>query len=234
MVTEPNVPLREVAKRLAQIRRLPNGKTAVPELLGLLKLGELKAGFEFPGTSVLWISIPTSYWTAVSTGKFGSLRYVAGDRKKTGTYEVEISDFVDEYIQAVSRRIEGTTPGSITAFLNEMKKALSASQHAYEVAITAEDWANYLERHQIREPAVQKKSSGGRHPKTSWHHLTPIIAAYMMTLDNRPSESRDHESIAKMILQFGKEEDILDLPASDTLSDVISKIFARAKQLSNS
>jgi hypothetical protein len=196
-------------------------------------VGELKAGFEFPGTSVLWISIPTSYWTGISTSKFGSLRYVAHDKKKTGTYQVQISDFVDEYIQAVSQCIEGATSGSTTALLDEMKRALLASRQPYEVAITAEEWRTYLERHQIREPAVQKRSSGGRGPKTSWHHLTSIIAAYMMTLDDRPKESRDHDSIAKMILQLAEEEEILDLPKPDTLADVISKIFSRVKELSN-
>ena len=73
---------------------------------------------------MLWISIPTSYWTGVSTGKFGSLRYVAGDKKKTGTYEVWISDFVDEYIQVVSQRIEGTTSGSTTAILNGIEESV--------------------------------------------------------------------------------------------------------------
>jgi hypothetical protein len=231
MIAEPNLPLREVAKRLAQIRGLPKGKTAVSALLGLLKTGELKAGFEFPGTSVLWISIPTSYWTAVSSNMFRSLQYVAGDKRRTGTYEVRISEFADEYMQAVSQQMAETTS---TSMLNEFKKALSAAQQRYEVGITAQEWMNYLERHQIREPAVQKRSSGGRHPKTSWHHLTPIIAAYMMTLDKRPSESLDHDSIAKMILQLAKEEDIPDLPAPDTLSDVIAKIFSRVKRLSNS
>src|SRR5271165_2703113 len=61
------------------------GKPAVSKLLGLLKTGELKAGFEFPGTKVCWIPIPTSYWTGVSSHKFGSLRYIEHDKRKTGT-----------------------------------------------------------------------------------------------------------------------------------------------------
>jgi hypothetical protein len=234
MMAEPNLSLREVAKRLAQIRRLPKGKIAVPQLLGLLKAGELKAGYEFPGTRVLWIPIPMSYWTAVSREKFGSLRHVAGDKKRTGTYKVRISDFVDEYVRAISQRIEGATSGSITALLDEMKKALSASQEAYEVAITAEEWTTYLKRHQILEPVAQQRSPAGRRELPSWSHLVPLIAAYMMTLDKRPHESHDHDSIAEMILQLANKAGRISerLPAKDTLADVISKIFAKARELS--
>jgi hypothetical protein len=160
---------------------------------------------------------------------FRSLQYVAGDKRRTGTYEVRISEFADEYIQAASQQMAEMTSASM---LNEFKKALSAAQQRYEVGIVAQEWMNYLERHEIREPAVQKRPSAGRHPKTSWHHLAPIIAAYMMTLDKRPGDSRDHDSLAKMILQLAKEEGIADLPAPDTLADVISKTFAKARELS--
>jgi len=231
MTAEPPLTLREVARRLGQVGCPQPGKPAVSKLLGLLKTGELKAGFEFPGTKVCWIPIPTSYWTGVSSHKFGSLRYIEHDKRKTGTYEVRISDFVDEYMQVVSQQVLGTASDSTAALRDELKKALFAAQKAYEVGITAEGWANYLERHQISVSEVSQKSSAGRREKTSWSHLTPIIAAHMMTLDKRPDETRDHLYIATRILEIAKKEGIRDLPVAETLRDIISKVFARADDL---
>jgi hypothetical protein len=204
----------------------------VPELLRLLKGGELKAGFEFPGTKVFWIPIPTSYWTGVSSHKFGSLQHVQGDKHKKGTYEVRICDFVEEYIQVVSQQLQGMASDSTATVYGELRKALSAAQKPYEVAVTGEEWAKYLERHQISDYEVPQKSPAGRREKTSWSHLAPIIAAYMMTLDKRPGQSRDQQSIAANVLELARKDGILDLPAVDTVRDAIAKAFVRAEQLS--
>jgi hypothetical protein len=232
MTNEPPLTLREVALQLAKILRLSRRKSAVPRLLGLLKVGELKAGFEFPGTRVYWIPIPTSYWTGISSHKFGTLRSVAGDNFKIGTYQVWISDFVDEYIQVVSQEIFGVTPGSNNAVLDELKKALSAAQQPYEVGITNEEWTKYLARNQIPDPALQQSLSSGRPEKTSWHHLVPIIAAYMMTLDKSPQEPRNHLHIGAKVHELASKDGIPDLPSVDTIRDIISKVFTRAKELS--
>jgi hypothetical protein len=233
MTAEPPLPLRKVAQQLGQIKQ-PAGKPAVSELLGLLKSGELMAGFEFPGTKVCWIPIPTSYWTGISSHKFGSLRYLQHDKHKTGTYEVQISDFVDEYLQVVRHQFQGKgSDAAITMLYDEFRKALTAAPRPYEVGITNEEWTKYLKRHPIPASAMQqKRSASGRHPKTSWHHLAPIIGAYLMTLDNRPSGSRDHYSIAASVLEVASKEGIADLPAVETLRDLISKAFAKAGELS--
>lgn len=84
----------------------------------------------------------------------------------------------------------------------------------------------------IPSPTLHQRSSAGRKPKSSWHHLLPIVAAYMMTLDKRPGESRDHNAIAGMVLQLAREEDIKELPTIDAMKDVISKIFNRADEFS--
>jgi hypothetical protein len=226
--------LREVAKRLAQIRRLPSGKIAVPELLRLLRSGELKAGFEFPGTTVRWIPIPTSYWTAVSSAKFGSLRYIEGDKKKTGTYEVRIYDFVDEYMEVLSHNQQGTTSDTTAEMLrDELKKALCAAPRPYEVGITAEEWTAYLKRNQLSDAEPSQRSVAGRREKTSWSHLAPIIAGCMMIQYKRYSgSSSDQLAIATAIIEIAHKEEVPDLPAPDTLRDVISKAFARAEALS--
>ena len=179
---------------------------------------------------MIWIPIPKQYWVGVSSKKFRSLRYSPDDDHNTGTYEVRITDFIEEYIDVISQKIKATATDQFAASLQELRKALSASKQQYEVAITAAEWIKYLEIHQIPEPVLHE--TRGRHPKTSWHHLAPIIAAYMMTLEKRPQESNDHDSIAKMILELAKKDGISDLPASDTLADVIAKTFTKAKKLS--
>jgi len=231
MTTEPTHTLREVAILLGKIKHLPNGRKDILGLHALLKAGELKAGFEFPGNKVYWISIPTSYWTGVTTYKFDSLRYKSGDKFKIGAYAVGIGDFVDEYMEVVSQEIRERT-GSMDTLLNELKRALSGAQKRYEVAITDEEWREYLKRNQIAAPALGKKSPAGRREKTSWHHLVPIIAAYVMTLDKRPGESPDHLYIATRVHELASKEGIPDLPAVDTIRDVISKAFAQAEKLS--
>jgi len=71
---------------------------------------------------VCWIPIPASFWTGVSSHKFGSLRYVQGDKHKTGTYEVRISDFIEEYIQVVSLQFQGAASNSVATLCDELRK----------------------------------------------------------------------------------------------------------------
>ena len=181
-----------------------------------------------------WIPIPTSYWTAVSSAKFGSLRYIEGDKKKTGTYEVRIYDFVDEYMQVLSHNQQGTTSDTTAEMLrDELKKALCAAPRPYEVGITAEEWTTYLKRNQLSDAEPSQRSVAGRREKTSWSHLAPIIAGYMMIHYKRDGEaSQDQLASATAILEIADEEGVPDLPAPDTLRDVISKALARADALS--
>jgi hypothetical protein len=232
MTSEPTLSLREVSHQLRQMLGAPPQKSAIPKLLGLLKAGELMAGFEFPGTEVFWIPIPREYWTCVSSHKFDSVRYKSGDRFRIGTYQVRVSDFFDEYIEAVSQKYFSQQPKA-HAVMDEFKKALPAMRRRYEVRITHESWSEYLENHPIPASALQQRISAGRPPKPSWHHLAPIIAAYLMTLDRRPNDSRDHHFLAKRVHELASKEAINDLPAVDTIRDVISRAFARAEVLSS-
>ena len=169
----------------------------------------------------------------ISSQKFGSLLSRAGDKFKTGTYEVRISDFVGEYSDVILQELFSRKPDA-NAVLNELKKALSASQQTYEVGVTNEDWSKYLEQREISVPGLQQRSPAGRRPKASWHHLVPIIAGYLMTLDKRPSDSKDHLYIATKIHELASKAGIMDLPAIETIRDVISRAFAQAEKLSGS
>jgi hypothetical protein len=103
--------------------------------------------------------------------------------------------------------------------LDELKAALAVTPRRFEV---------------VEEPTQPEKRSGGRREKTGWSHLVPLIAAYMMTLDKRPNESRDHTYIATRIHELAKKQGIADLPASVTLEKTVSEIFAKAETFSKS
>lgn len=151
-----------------------------------------------------------------------SVRFVEGDKRQTGSYLVRITDFVDEYIAIISQKVEVTIdPKNV---LKEMKAALSSAAKSYEVGVLTEEWQKYLDSNKPQE--LRPKETRGRHPKLSWHHIAPIMASYMMTLD-RPL---DQQSIAKTILECAEKEGIGDLPSTDTLADAISKALDRAKK----
>lgn len=229
IVYEPDLSLREVLKRLARIDGLPKKKTSVDKLLTLLRAGQIKAGFIFPASELIWISIPQEYWVSLPKKRVQSLRY-SSEESGSGTYEVRINDFVDQYMDAVLQLVDSAASDQETRVVGEWKRALSCSQKRYEVAVRAHDWKDYLVRNNIAEPAIRE--TRGRHQKESWRDLAAIIAARMMTLD--PSKSPDHHSIAGMILEMAKKEDIPNLPAVETLADVISRVFAKAKKLKKS
>jgi hypothetical protein len=226
---DPALSLRDVLKRLARIDRLPKKKTSVDKLLSLLRAGQIKAGFYFPASKLIWILIPQEYWVGLPKKRVQSLRY-SSEESGSGTYEVRITDFVDQYMDAVLQLIDSAASDQGAGVVGELKRALSSSQKRFEVAVRVQDWKDYLERNNIAEPALRE--TRGRHQKEGWRDLASIIAAYMMTLEKRPKDSRDHDSIARMILQLAEGEKISDLPASDTLADLIAKTFIRAKNLS--
>jgi hypothetical protein len=123
---------------------------------------------------------------------------------------------------------------SIAQILDELKAALAVTSRQFEVVIQGEEWLNYLQRHKVNDPTRPEKPSRGRREKTSWSHLVPLIAGYMMTLDNRPDESRDHTYIATRIHELAKKQGISDLPASVTLEKTVSEIFAKVETFSKS
>jgi hypothetical protein len=73
MVME-TITLREVALRLAKIKSPATSKIDDGRLLSLLRSGDLKAGFEFPGATKRWVSIECNYWVTVDSQKFRSIR----------------------------------------------------------------------------------------------------------------------------------------------------------------
>ena len=237
MIAEPNISLREVAKRLGRILRLRKGQLPLSRLLRLLQSGDLKAGFLFPGHIASWIPIPTAYWASVGTDKFRSLGYAKNDKHKTGTFKVQISPFADEYVRIVSQAVEkdrenkGKIQSTATVF-DELKVAISAASDRYEVVIPECEWADYLARHELEEPASETKAKSGRHEKTGWRDLSVIIGAYIIKHYQTTKEQIKIEEASKKIYELAKDDNISNLPSAPTIKDTLSKIRSKAETIS--
>jgi hypothetical protein len=231
------ITLREVARRLAQLPGSPPGKIADGKLLGLLKSGELSAGFFFPGRVVLWITIPTYYWANISSYSFRSIRRSDDDERQIGTYRVRITKFADEYANALSRMLQqnqdndavGQTNG---LFLSEFKSALSQAYRRFEVLLPESEWASYLQRHNLEVLGPATKSKPGRREKQGWRRLSVIIGAYLIKHCRQTPEVIKSELAAEKIHEIAVKEKIPDLPATSTIKDVLSEIRSKAEVIS--
>jgi hypothetical protein len=232
MNLEPTLSLREVARHLAAMRSSQRGKIDDGKLLALLKAGELKAGFEFPGLVRRWIPIPKDYWVRISSDKFRSIRR-GRNKRMTGTYKVRIGRFATEYLQTVNQDI-GEYPKSeansmsMAQPFDELRNALAISHLAFEVVIQDKEWKKYIQS----QPMQPGQNPRGRKQKKGWSHLAPLLAAYMMTLDKRPSHSQDHDSLATNILAIAQAQAISDLPKRETLQKTVAQVFSQAEEFS--
>jgi hypothetical protein len=236
MSPEPVISLREVARRLPRVLKLP-GKIATGRLLGLLKTGHLDAGFRYPGRTERWIPISTKFWASIGTDKIRSLNYEAGNKRRPGTFKVRISDFADELIQAVSQELQrdqahNDNDMSISALLNEFQSAISASSDRYEVVVREQDWVRYLQQHNLEEPVPLTKVRGGRYEKTSWRKLSVIIGAYLIKHYATTNEEMKTEEAARNIRNIAERDGLPDLPEWPTIKDVLSEIRSTSETLS--
>ena len=117
MTAKAIVSLRDVAIRLGQLRGLINEKPDETKLLSLLVSGELKASFYFPGLVWRWIEVPKEFWMSIGTERFRSIRIRRGNKKKTGTFKVQIGEFADEYVRQL-RKTENNTELNLSTRTN--------------------------------------------------------------------------------------------------------------------
>jgi hypothetical protein len=105
MDAQPTITLRDAARKIPRLLNLRK-KTAVSELHGLLKSGDLRAGFQFQARAERWIAIPTSYWASIGADKLRTLFYEEGNTERPGTFKVPIRRFAKEFAQAVSNELQ--------------------------------------------------------------------------------------------------------------------------------
>jgi hypothetical protein len=219
------ITLRDVAIRLGKIKQPTTKAIADTQLLSLLKSGELKAGFDFPGRTKHWISIQPDYWLKIDSSKFRSIR-----RNEGATFKVSIRDFADEYSQLIfaESEIQNRATASNVSLKDEFRIGLQAAARKYEVVVQAGEWEDYLKRHQLREPVlIAQKGKGGRNPKAAWRELAEIIPAYLLACQAERLQPPRYETAADEIFKIAIDKgiDANSLPQPSTLKDVISRIF---------
>ena len=219
------ISFREVARRLGGFCK-PKRLVDPDKLLSLLKSGELTAGFEYPGQNiVLWIPIPQTYWLATHMHKFHSLNI--NDDPRSGTFTVRISEFSEELTKSLTESVNDASKRA-----DQLSYALANSNRPYEVVITDEEWASYLERNELRYPVLENKKTSGRHELASWARLSVIIGAYIVKHFRETKEPLRASKVAPLIHQMAENEEISDLPSTPTIEDHISKILNKANSLS--
>lgn len=215
------ITLREVALRLAKIKQPTTRKIDSGQLLSLLKSGDLKAGFEFPGVTKRWVAIEPNYWLTIDSDKFRSIRSDGGY-----TFKVGLRDFADTYLRLV---LNDSSNESLKA---EFRVVLGQASRKYEVVVQAEEWKKYLDNHGLNEPPFDTppKGKGGRNPKAAWRQLSVTIPAYLLAHHDKTHEPPNHETAAGEIHQITMSTYTIDansLPAPGTIKDVIGEIYQR-------
>ncbi len=231
MNAQPTITLRDVGRRLARLPSSKTGGIADGKLLGLLKAGELKAGFYFPGPYLSWIPISPSYWAGISSDQFRSIR--RSDKKNLrGTFKVRLSQVADEYVGVVSKRLKRHERGNNDAIWKQVKATLAAASHRFEVLIREQDWEDYLKKHNLEEPIPVEKRKAGRRQKEGWRQLCVLVGAYLVKHQRITTEQPKIEESARQIHKIGEAERIRGLPVWSTIKDALSEIFSKADTLS--
>jgi hypothetical protein len=226
MVME-TITLREVALRLAKIKSPATSKIDDGQLLSLLRSGDLKAGFEFPGATKRWVPIEGNYWVTVDSQKLRSIR-----SDEDYTYKVRLSDFAQGYSRLV------LSDSSHETLKDEFPVALAAAPRRYEVVVQSEEWKKYLVSHDLKEPPFdlpKPKGKGGRNPLAGWNHLAVIIPAYLLAHHSKTRQPPNYEVAADQIYDIALKKGIdpATVPQPGALKDVISNVYKEKESILN-
>ena len=228
MTVVATISLHDVGRRLAELHS-SREPVACGRLLGLLKTGQIKAGFQFSTGSTLswWITIPAHYWaTKVRSDKFKMIRY-SKTSSKSGALTVRLGDFPEEVVAKINE-----APGHEQAASDKWKGVLSATSHRYEVAIIEADWIAYEKQNPPSEPAPKKESKLGRPPK-NWKEVCVIIGAYIIKHHQiSPKDKIKVELASEVIHKIAEDDHVFDLPTAPTIKEALSKILSRAETIS--
>jgi hypothetical protein len=138
-------------------------------------------------------------------------------------------------VQTVSNDLENGSrdqKNETAKLLDELKRALSAASHRYEVVITEQEWTDFLQKNNLREP-TDLRPKVGRHEKPGWRKLAIIIiGAYLTKHKEMTEEEIKIEEAAKKIHEIAKDEGTPGLPAWSTIKDVLTEIRKVAATLS--
>ena len=220
-MAEETMTLREVARRLALIKNPKARGVDVNKLHGLLRSGELAAGF-YALNGTVWIDIPMGHWETTASNKLREK--IVRDRAdpNSGSYKLSPHQFPEQVAAVIDEQAKSndTANGNLARLCAIVKTA--GSRH--EVTVRATVFRNYLQRHEIVENTMAPK--GGRNRKEAWRELCSYVAAYLVVhFRDLPGKIPDLEATSRGILDLAKADGILPetLPAWGTLKEQISK-----------
>jgi hypothetical protein len=227
MAEEATISLHDAGQRLTVLHPSTE-KVACGKLLSLLKSGQIKAGFQFPGRrgAVTWIAIPTHYWVTVSGDKFKVIRNLK-NKPKSGAFKVRLGQFAKEVVAQVNE-----APSDEQATSDIWEAVLDATSRAYEVAITEAEWNAYEKENPPSELLQAKRENRGRDEKKGWRQVLVIIGAYIVKHYETSREKIKAEEASKKIHEIAKAEVIFEMPAESTIKDELLKILNKAESIS--
>jgi hypothetical protein len=218
------ITLRDAAARLGRGSKTHDYQT----LLGFLKSGDVKAGFQFPAGDVsLWVNIPVGFWATVDSAHFREALRLVKSRPSSGAYQVRLADFVKEIGASISQEA-GLDPVELWS------AALGATRQKYEVVILESEWARFTEKHPERIAPSLPVSKLGAPQKRGWRDLSVIIAVYMVKHHREPTgHGIGHDAISEAIFEKAKKAKVVDLPSSARIKTVVSEILNELQANSN-
>ena len=151
-------------------------KGVVPDVLELLRSGNVKASFVFPAASPFRIQIPQLYWTTKSTDELRSILITTS--KNGGYFHLTFVEAVNIFVRYVSAS-DSTTPISAETILADLNAA-STSTRALEPTVCLNALRAYLTANNYTEKPLQRASGSGRRPLDTWPIVLEQIAATIL------------------------------------------------------
>ena len=221
---EETMTLRDAARRLARIRNPKGRGIESSKLLGLLRSGELKAGFYILDGKA-WIEIPLTHWATTPGNKFRRIGRIRHE-PKSGAYPVRANEFPDQVARTICKEIEVNERAlgqhENQPNLEAITAVVDAAAKSYEVTIKTKEFSDYLQRQGMEETITTAK--GGRPEKEGWRGVCRYMAAYMAAhYRDLPTAHLKIKESSDEIFRLANEDDVPDLPTADTIKEEVSK-----------
>jgi hypothetical protein len=186
MTTDPRIPLREAAARLAGYPRFQKTNTrGRRELLRLLQIEQIRAAFDFPSKARPRIDIAASFWVDTKSGDFDAQLVSNSKNGKHGQFLVKPVEFIEKYVSWFSNNYvrdsisaEGRTSANV-----ELASALANMRTRREAYILESEWARFVRDaglDQVEQEDDSVKSTRGRRPREFWDVVLVEVASEML------------------------------------------------------
>jgi hypothetical protein len=196
-MTDNPLLLREVAKKLKNIRQFRNSHSAGKlELLNFLRTEKIKARVDFPSKKRPAFYVPAKYWLEVRPGNFQTALTRRRDEEKEGDYLISASYFVDEYIAWFSK--------SSPRDEHELKSALLNAKRKIVPYVFESEWSKFVSDTGLDTTEIineQKRSKAGAPEHEKWAPILVQIAAILIADEAKQAPQVAAEKIAEKAME---------------------------------